>query len=74
MRGYGKERDMLDIGVMHDMICDKVVDIVVRYPPADAQPSDKISDENAKESILDPAVGNSHVSQIMGGKNQLVPE
>lgn len=53
---------------------DDVVDIVVAFPPANAEATDEIGDEDADAGVYMEVVRDAHMPSVVGGEDELVPE
>jgi hypothetical protein len=51
-----------------------MMDVVAAFPPAQAQPSNKIGNNDSNAGISLKVMRDSHVACIMGSKYELVPE
>ena len=64
---------MLNIRIMLRGICYDVMDIVVAFPPADAQSANEICDDDANDGVDLKIVRDAHVASIMDCEDKLVP-
>ena len=71
-RGSSEEGDVLDVGVVLGGVCNKVVDIVAAFPPADGEAAAEVGDEHADECVGDKVVGDAAVTGVVGGEHDLV--
>jgi hypothetical protein len=69
----GKERDMLNIGVMFGLIGYDVVYVVASLPPPKTQATDEVCDNDSYNTVHVEIVRDSHVASIMGSENKLMP-
>lgn len=72
--GDGEEGHMLDVGVMFGGVGHDVMDIVASFPPTLGHTTEEIGDEDAYTRVDVEIVGYAHVSSIMGGECELMPE
>ncbi|TGO66402.1 hypothetical protein BELL_0958g00060 [Botrytis elliptica] len=70
----GEERHVRNIGIVFGGIRHNVMDVVIALPPAEGEPPEKIGHENPNAAIGVKAVRDAHVSGIVGGEDELVPE
>lgn len=45
--GDGEEGHVLDVGIVFGRVCNDVVDIVVAFPPANAEATKEVGDKDA---------------------------
>lgn len=69
-----EEGHVFNIWIMFGRIRDDVMDIVVPFPPSETQAAQEISNDNSNHRIIHEIMSDAHVSCIMRGKYQLVPE
>lgn len=69
-----EERHVFYIGVVFRSIGDNMMDIVVPFPPTQAQSSKVVRNDHAKQAIGMEIVSDTHMTSIMGSENELVPE
>lgn len=65
---------MFNVGVMLGRIGYYVVNIVVSLPPTYAQSAEKVSNHDSDYRIDVEIMRDAHVTGIVGGEDQLVPE
>lgn len=65
---------VLDIRIMFGLVGHDVVYIVTSLPPSQAQPSKIVGNDDSNHSVNMKVVCDTHVSSIMGGENELMPE
>ena len=65
---------MFDVRVVFGGVGDDVVDVVVAFPPADAEAADEVGDEDADAGVDVEVVRDAHVAGVVGGEDELVPE
>ena len=70
----GKEGHMFYIGVVFGRIRDDVVDIVTSLPPAQAETAKEIPNEDSNTGVDVEGVRDAHMTGIMCGEDELVPE
>lgn len=65
-RSGGKERNVLDVRVVFGHVGDEVVNVVRRFPPADAKAAAEVGNEGANERVGDEVGGDAHMGRIVG--------
>lgn len=73
MSGDGEEGHVMDIRVIVRVIGDDMMNIVIVFPPADADTAKKITKDNTEEIVPSPIQGESAVTHVMGNKGGLLP-
>ena len=71
-RRRGKERDVLNVGVVFGVISNEVVHVMARFPPAHGQAAAKVGDEEGDYGVSFEMVGNAGVACIMRGEHDLL--
>ena len=70
----GKEGHEFNVRVVLGRVGDDVVDIMAALPPAKAQPTNKVGNEDADNGVGFKIVRDTHMAGIMGREDYLVPE
>lgn len=68
-----KEWHVLDVGVMLGAVGYDVVDVVVAFPPANGQATEKVGDEDSDTGVYVKVVRYAHVASIVDGEDELMP-
>lgn len=72
--GDGEEGHVLNVRVVFGGVGDNVVDIVVALPPAEAKAAEEVGDDYSDNGVEGEGVRYSHVTGVVGGEDQLMPE
>ena len=72
--GNSEEWQVLNIRIVLGRVGYDVVDIVASLPPAQTQTSKPVGNKHANDRVDLKVVSDTHMSSIMSGKDQLVPE
>lgn len=69
----GEEGHVFDVGIVLGRVGDNVVNVVVSFPPAYAETTQEVGDQNANASVQVEGVGDAHMAGIMRAEDELVP-
>lgn len=70
----GEERHVLDIRVVFSRVCHNVMNIVIAFPPSQAETPEEVRDDDANNRVDMEVVCDAHMTSIMGSKHKLMPE
>ena len=60
--------------MLYRVVRDQMVDVVTALPPANAQPTTQVCNEDADERVHGQVVRNAPVAGVMRGEHDLMPE
>lgn len=69
-----EDRHVLDVRIVLRCVCDNVVHIMASLPPAEAEATDEVRNDDANNGVDDKVVSDAHVAGVVGGEDQLMPE
>lgn len=72
--GDGEEGHVGDVRVVFGVVGDEMVDVVVALPPAEAEAAEEVGDDDPDDGVGREAVRDAHVSGVVRGEDELVPE
>jgi len=62
-----------DVGA-YGVVGDEMMHVVTAFPPANRQAAAEVGDEHADQGVRDEFMGDAHVSGVVGGEHDLMPE
>jgi len=65
---------MLDIRIVLRCVRDNVMNIMISLPPAKAEATKEVRNDDTNSRINDKVVSDAHVAGIVGAEHQLMPE
>lgn len=71
---YREKGHMLDVWIMFGGVGHDVVDVVVPFPPAEAESAEEVGDYDSNYGVVGEIVRYAHMSCIVGREDQLVPK
>ena len=72
--GDSEDGNVLDVWIVLWIVCDKVMDVVVEFPPASAQATHVRRNEHGNSRIGREVMCYAHVASIVNSESELMPE
>lgn len=70
----GEERHMFDVRVVLRRVRNDMMDVVIPFPPSQAQTSQVICNHHANHTVDMEMMRDAHVACVMGGEDKLMPK